>query len=396
MTNSAVKQEVRNDYSASKYSGAAVFEAPAVLRELAAHAGVRFNGDSPWDIQVYDEDVYRRILTKGSLGFGESYMDGIWESHQLDELFHRLLKVDIDEKLTGWSRIRLFTEVLRHQLFNLQSRERAFQVGEQHYDTGNDVFEAMLDPSMSYSCGFWDNASTLEQAQQNKLDMICRKLELKPGEKLLEIGCGWGGLAHHAAKHYGVEVLGITVSKEQQKLAQERCEGLPVSIELIDYRELKGQFDKIVSVGMFEHVGPKNYTVYIDTVSHLLKDDGLFLLHTIGLHKTCRSMDAWVDKYIFPNGKLPSAEELAAALNDRLLIEDWHNFGQDYDRTLMAWWEQFDAAWPTLESKYGKRFYRMWKYYLLSCAGFFRSRQGQLWQLVLTKRTRAKMYRSVR
>ena len=396
MTNTAVKQEMQNEYSTSNQTNVAVSEAPKVLRELAALASVQFNGDSPWDIQVYDEGVYRRILTNGSLGFGESYMDGLWESHELDELFHRLLSNNVEEKLTGWSRLRLLGEVLRQQLFNLQSSERAFQVGEQHYDTGNDVFEAMLDSSMSYSCGFWQNATTLEQAQQNKLDMICRKLELKPGEKLLEIGCGWGGLAHHAAKHYGVEVVGITVSKEQQQLAQERCAGLPVTIELIDYRELQGQFDKIVSVGMFEHVGPKNYAVYFDKVSYLLKDDGLFLLHTIGLYKTCPSMDAWMDKYIFPNGKLPSSEEVASVLNDRFLIEDWHNFGQDYDRTLMAWWEQFDAAWPGLESKYGKRFYRMWKYYLLSCAGFFRSRQGQLWQLVLSKRTRAKMYRSVR
>lgn len=396
MTDSAVKQEVQNEYSTSTHSRVAVSEAPPVLRELAALAGVQFNGDSPWDIQVYDEAAYRNILTNGSLGFGESYMHGLWESHELDELFNRLLRIDVDEKLTGWSRLRLLAEVLRHQLFNLQSRERAFQVGEQHYDTGNDVFEAMLDSSMSYSCGFWQNATTLEQAQQNKLDMICRKLELRAGDKLLEIGCGWGGLAHHAAKHYGVEVVGITVSKEQQQLAQERCAGLPVTVELIDYRELQGQFDKIVSVGMFEHVGPKNYVAYFDTVSHLLKNEGLFLLHTIGLYKTCSSMDAWMDKYIFPNGKLPSSEEVASALNDRFLIEDWHNFGQDYDRTLMAWWERFDAAWPGLESKYGKRFYRMWKYYLLSCAGFFRSRQGQLWQLVLSKRTRVKMYRSIR
>ena len=371
-------------------------EPPHVLSELIEPAGIRFNGRYAWDIQVHDDDMYRRILTQGSLGFGESYMDGQWDCHALDDMFCRLMKHDIEEKLGGWARFRLLAEVLRQKLFNLQSSKRAFQVGEQHYDIGNDVFENMLDSSMSYSCAYWANAKNLEQAQFDKLDMICRKLELKPGERLLEIGCGWGGLARHAAQHYGVEVVGITVSREQQKLAQQRCEGLPVEIILMDYRKLEGEFDKIVSVGMFEHVGPKNYAAYFDAAYRLLKDDGLFLLHTIGIHKETSTVDPWIDRYIFPNGKLPSAREIARVVDDQFLIEDWHNFGQDYDRTLMAWWENFDRAWPELEPKYGKRFYRMWKYYLHCCAGFFRSRQGQLWQLVLSKRSRDQVYRSSR
>ena len=369
---------------------------PAIIRELAGDAGVTINGDAPWDIRILDERVYQLVLTKGSLGFGEAYMDGMWECERLDQLFHRLLSARVEEKIDNWSQLRLLGEILRHSLFNLQSSRRAFQVGEQHYDIGNDVFEAMLDPTMSYSCAYWHNAAGLRDAQLKKLDMICRKLELKPGERMLEIGCGWGGLARYAAEHYGVEVVGITISKEQQKLARARCEGLPVSIELMDYRNLTEQYDKIVSVGMFEHVGPKNYAVYFDTAHRALKDDGLFLLHTIGNSVTSPKTDAWIDKYIFPNGKLPSAKEIASTLEGRFLIEDWHNFGQDYDHTLMAWWENFDIAWPFLEAKYGKRFYRMWKYYLMSCAGFFRSRQGQLWQLVLSKPDRGGVYRSVR
>ncbi|MEW5893798.1 MAG: cyclopropane fatty acyl phospholipid synthase [Pseudomonadota bacterium] len=371
-------------------------EPPAVLRDLAAEGGVRFNGDAPWDIQVYDERLYRRLLLHGSLGFGEAYMDGWWDCLSLDQMFTRLLSIDADEKIVGWARVRLLADVLRHRLFNLQSDRRAYQVGEQHYDIGNDVFEAMLDPTMSYSCAYWHNAADLAEAQRNKLDLICRKLELRPGERLLEIGCGWGGLARYAAERYGVEVLGITVSREQQKLAQQRCANLPITIELVDYRKLTGQFDKVVSVGMFEHVGPKNYPIYFDTVLRVLKDDGLFLLHTIGNHVTSPKTDPWIDKYIFPNGKLPSARELATVLEGRFLIEDWHNFGPDYDRTLMAWWENFDRAWPRLQGKYDERFYRMWKYYLLCCAGYFRSRQGQLWQLVLSKRSRSRVYRSVR
>lgn len=371
-------------------------EPPAVIRDLVSEAGISINGDAPWDIQVLDERVYHRVMTKGSLGFGEAYMDGMWECERLDQLFHRLMEARLEDKIDKWSQLRLLGETLRHSLFNLQSSKRAFQVGEQHYDIGNDVFEAMLDPTMSYSCAYWHNAVGLRDAQRKKLDMICRKLELKPGERMLEIGCGWGGLAAYAAEHYGVEVVGITISKEQQKLARVRCEGLPVSIELMDYRDLTEQFDKIVSVGMFEHVGPKNHAAYFDTAHRTLKDDGLFLLHTIGNSVTSPKTDAWIDKYIFPNGKLPSAREIASTLEGRFLIEDWHNFGPDYDRTLMAWWANFDLAWPFLEARYGKRFYRMWKYYLMSCAGFFRSRQGQLWQLVLSKPERGGTYRSVR
>lgn len=369
---------------------------PAVLHELAEQAGVQINGNAPWDFQVHDPAVYTRILTSGSLGFGESYMDGMWDCDALDKLFYRLLSARIDEQLGGWVRLRLLGMVLSRHLFNHQKKKRAFQVGRRHYDIGNDVFAAMLDPTMSYSCGYWQNANTLEQAQLAKLDLICRKLELKPGDKLLDIGCGWGGLAQYAAIHYGAEVVGITVSREQQKLAAQRCAALPITIELIDYRDIQGSFDKVVSVGMFEHVGLRNYPVYFDTVSRLMKANGLFLLHTIGSYKSGRGIDPWLNKHIFPNSKLPSAEELSAALDGRFIIEDWHTFGQDYDRTLMAWWERFDAAWPTLKTKYGEQFYRMWKYYLLSCAGFFRSRQGQLWQLVLSKYGPRPIYRSVR
>ncbi|MCU7918697.1 MAG: cyclopropane fatty acyl phospholipid synthase [Candidatus Thiodiazotropha sp. (ex Dulcina madagascariensis)] len=369
---------------------------PQVLVELLERGDVRFNGDRPWDIRVHDEMLYRRVLAKGSLGFGEAYIDGLWDCAALDELFCHLMRADIDERLAGWFKFRLLGELLRQFLFNLQSTRRAFQVGERHYDIGNDIFEAMLDSGINYSCGYWQHAEDLEQAQLHKLELICRKLQLQPGERLLEIGCGWGALMRYAAEHYAVEVVGVTVSKEQQKLAQARCKGLPVKVELKDYREMTGRFDKVVSVGMFEHVGQKNYRTYFQAVNRLLSDGGLFLLHTIGSHKTVNSLDPWMNKYIFPNGKLPSAREITHALEERFLIEDWHNFGQDYDRTLMAWWRNFDRAWSGLKKRYDDRFYRMWKYYLHSCAGLFRSRQGQLWQLVLNKRQYPGIYRSVR
>ncbi|HLO63574.1 MAG TPA: cyclopropane fatty acyl phospholipid synthase [Azonexus sp.] len=369
---------------------------PGLLHRLAAESGFRFNGSDPWDIAVTDRRFYRRVAVQGSLGFGEAYMDGWWECERLDQLFHRLLSIDADRRIERWLNLRRLGATARRLLVNPQSRRHAFVPGEHHYDIGNDVFEAMLDPTMSYSCGYWQRARTLDEAQHDKLDLICRKLELKPGERLLDIGCGWGGLARFAAGHYGVEVVGITVSREQQKFAAARCAGLPVRIELIDYRDLAGRFDKVVSVGMFEHVGPRNHAAFFAVIDRVLEDEGLLLVHTIGNHVTSRAVDPWVDKYVFPNGHLPSASEIARAVEGRFLIEDWHNFGPDYDRTLMAWWENFERAWPALRGKYGERFYRMWKYYLLSCAGFFRARQGQLWQVVMSKRARTAMYRSVR
>ena len=362
---------------------------PQLLKDLAAQADVRLDGQRPWDIQVQDPAFYDRVLSAGSLGLGESYMDQQWDASALDETFTRLLRSGIEDRLYGAAglglRLHLALFVLRARLLNLQSRERAFQVGEQHYDVGNDLYQAMLDPTMSYSCGYWAEAEDLESAQRAKLDLICRKLELEPGERLLDIGCGWGGLAEHAARHYGVQVVGLTVSREQAQLARQRCAGLPVDVRLQDYRELDGRFGKIASVGMFEHVGRKNDDAFFDTAARLLKEDGLFLLHTIGTSAANPVNDPWIDRYIFPNGELPNAERLAKALQSRFVLEDWHAFGPDYDRTLMAWWANVEHAWPALaEAGYDERFRRMWKYYLHCSAGFFRSRNGHLWQLVLS------------
>ncbi|MCF7990619.1 MAG: cyclopropane fatty acyl phospholipid synthase [Thiohalocapsa sp.] len=376
-------------------------QAPRILAQLIEPADVRLDSDArPWDIRVLDDSLYDRVIRDGSLGLGEAYMDGAWDSEQLDETFTRLLRADLDQALHGVARLRFALAWLQEHLLNRQSKARAFRVGEQHYDIGNDVYEAMLDPGMSYSCGYWADARDLDQAQQAKLALTCRKLDLTPGQRLIDIGCGWGSISRYAAEHHGVDVLGITVSREQQRLAQQRCAGLPVEIRLCDYRDLEdghsGEADRIVSIGMFEHVGVKNYGEYFRVASRLLRDDGLFLLHTIGNTRTVPTSDAWIDKYIFPNGKIPSAREITAAIEPYFVLEDWHNFGLDYDRTLMAWWHNFDRAWPMLRGRYDERFYRMWKYYLHCTAAFFRARQGQLWQLVLSKRPRNRPYRSVR
>ena len=369
---------------------------PRILQELLNNAGIKINGNNPWDMRVQDARTYDQILSKWSLGLGESYVNGYWDCERLDDMLTRLLKVDLNMAVQGRAKFRLLAEIARAKLVNLQSTKRAFQVGEHHYDTGNDVFQSILDSKMIYSCAYWEFAHDLEQAQTDKLELICRKLELKKGERLLDIGCGWGGLAAYAATNFGVSVLGITVSKEQQKIAQKRCQGLEVEIELIDYRKLEGRFSKIASVGMFEHVGEKNYRDYCQTASRLLEDQGLFLLHTIGSDVRIARTDPWIDRYIFPNGKIPCATELSAALEGLFLIEDWHNFGCDYDRTLMEWYRRLESNWPTLSQHYSERFYRTWKFYLLGCAAYFRSKQGQLWQLVLSKRSKDGPYRSFR
>jgi len=275
--------------------------------------------------------------------------------------------------------------LLRAYLLNPQSKKRAYIVGEKHYDVGNDLFSLMLDERMNYSCGYWRNAESLDQAQINKLDLICRKMHLKPGMNVLEIGCGWGGFAKYAAKNYGVSVHGVTISKQQAEFAQDSCKTLDVRIELKDYRELNGQYDCIVSVGMFEHVGYQNYKKYMEVVHRCLKDDGLFLLHTIGRNQSGRATEPWINKYIFPNGMTPSAQQISAASEGLFVVEDWHNFGQDYDATLMSWNKNFQNNFDKLKDLYDDRFKRMWEYYLLMCAGTFRSRRNQLWQLVMSK-----------
>jgi cyclopropane-fatty-acyl-phospholipid synthase len=351
------------------------------LNGLLQTADVSINGDRRWDIQVYDERFYRRVLAGGSLAAGEAYMDGWWDCEALDELFEKLLRARIDEKIKArdW-----WWDALAARLFNLQKPSRAFQIGEHHYDTGNDLFRIMLDERMIYSCGYWANATSVDEAQEAKLDLVCRKLQLKPGMKVLDIGCGWGGAARFAAERYHVEVVGITVSAQQANFASEYCRGLPVSIRLQDYRDLNEKFDRIFSIGMFEHVGYKNYRTYMKKVRELLKPEGLFLLHTIGSNRSVTRSDPWIAKYIFPNSMLPSARQVTTAAEDLFVMEDWHNFGVDYEKTLLAWHQNFEKGWTLLKDKYDGRFYRMWRYYLLMCAGAFRSRSNQLWQIVFS------------
>lgn len=361
---------------------------------LLEGTGVVLNGPNVWDPQIHDDRFYDRVLSQGTLGLGESYMDGWWDAESLDVLFDKLLSANAEKRL------RLTWPVIRQGILsyarNLQSRRRAFQVGEEHYDLGNDLYEAMLDKRLTYSCGYWKDAKTLDEAQEAKLDLICRKLGLKPGDKVLDIGCGWGSFLGYAAEKYGIQGVGITVSKEQAKFARDRFPNLPLEFRVEDYRDHQGSYDHLVSVGMFEHVGAKNYRTFFEHAKRLLKKDGLFLLHTIGGLHSAQTGDPWVLKYIFPNGMLPSVKQIAETVEQVFVVEDWHSFGANYDTTLMAWHRNFEQHWPQLKGAYNERFYRMWRYYLLSFAGCFRARRLQLWQVVLSPNGVRHGYQSLR
>ncbi|MCA9529555.1 MAG: cyclopropane fatty acyl phospholipid synthase [Myxococcales bacterium] len=379
-----------------------------VVERLLDRTGVQINGPNPWDIEVHDDDLYARVLAHGSLGLGEAYMEGWWDAEALDVCLFRLMRAKLDLHVLGLDDAIAFA---RAHLENLQKRSRAFEVGERHYNVGNDLYERMLGKRLVYSCAYFADTDDLDEAQEAKLDRVCRKLGLEPGMRLLDVGCGWGETLKFAAERYGVEGVGVTVSSEQARFARALCDGLPIDIRLQDYRELNEGFDRIVSVGMFEHVGSKNYRRFMKTVRRCLVADGRFLLRTIGSNETTRGMDPWFDRYIFPNASLPSMVQIAEAVEGTFIVEDWENTGPDYDRTVMAWLERFEASWPELSrataqgggaddasrqavehsgarpkptAKFDETFRRMWRYYLCASAALFRARRAQLWSIVMS------------
>jgi cyclopropane-fatty-acyl-phospholipid synthase len=355
------------------------------VAQILALAGIQVNGGRPWDVKVHDKRVYPRVLSEGILGAGESYTDGWWDAEALDEFFTRIHRADVPARLGSFGAAWL---ALKGRIFNRQAESRSGKVAETHYDLGNDIYEAMLDRRMQYTCGYWKDARHLDEAQENKLHLISRKIRLTPGMNVLELGGGFGGLAYFLATAYGCRVVSYNISKEQVRYGRELCKGLPVRFVEKDYREAiheSEQFDRVVAIGLCEHIGHKNYRPFLALVHGRLRDGGMFLLHTIGGNQSFTSVDPWTDKYIFPNGMFPSITQLGKAMERLWVVEDWHNFGPDYDKTLLAWWDNFERAWPSLRIKYGDRFYRMWKFYIMSSAGSFRARKLQLWQIVLSK-----------
>jgi cyclopropane-fatty-acyl-phospholipid synthase len=363
------------------------------ITKIFNDAGITVQGENSWDIQIHDERLYNRVLLKWSLGFGESYMDGWWDTRSLDQLICKLYSSEIDNKNNN---IPGKIEMCKARLINQQSKIKSQKVSHVHYDLGNEMYAKMLGDTMQYTCAYWKNAQTLDEAQENKLDLICRKLDLQNGDKVLELGCGWGGFAKFAAENYGVHVDAYNISKEQVEYARSINRGLPVTTHLADYREAQGIYDKVAAIGLCEHVGYKNYATLMKVAHRSLKNNGLFLLHSIANNFSTTHCDPWFNKYIFPNGMLPSVKQLGEAMENLFVMEDWHNFGPDYDRTLMEWYKNFNQHWPYYHDQYDERFYRMWKFYLLSLAGAFRARRIQLWQVVMSKNGVPGGYQSVR
>ena len=352
------------------------------VEALLAEADIQIGGDRAQDLQVHDPHFYARVLAQGSLGLGESYMDGWWDANSLDTFLCQLMLARLDERVHSLGELR---DGLLARIFNQQSGGRSYEVGRRHYDLGNDLYQAMLGQRLVYSCGYWAQAQTLDQAQEAKLDLVCRKLRLQPGQRLLDIGCGWGEALKFAAERYGVSGVGVTISQEQADYARQLCQGLPVEIRLQDYRQLDERFDAVMSIGMFEHVGDKNYHGYFEVARRVLAEDGLFLLHSIGSNVSRHVTDPWIARYIFPNSMLPSMRQITTAFEGMFVMEDWHNFGPDYDRTLQAWRSNIEAAWEQLDpQRYDARFQRMWHFYLAGSMATFRSRRSQLWQVLLS------------
>ena len=362
------------------------------IQELLNKAGISINGNQEYDIQVHNPDLYKRILGGGTMALGEAFMDGWWTCERLDLFFTKVLDAELSNSVTTLKDKAFFVKA---HLQNRQTHKRAQAVAKRHYDIGNDMYEAMLDSRMTYTCGYWQDAKNLDEAQEHKLELVCRKLKLQPGMKVLDIGCGWGGAARYMAEKYDVHVTGVSISEEQIKLAKQSANGLSVDYQLCDYRDHHGEYDRIYSLGMFEHVGFKNYQTFFDKAHDCLKDEGLFLLHTIGHRRTLNKVDPWIEHYIFPNSILPSSELIAKHSAPAFNLEDWHNFGHDYYRTLMAWQSNLDQKWDTLPH-YDDRFQRMWRYYLMACAGTFNASRNHLWQIVFSKGVIETPYQAVR
>jgi cyclopropane-fatty-acyl-phospholipid synthase len=352
--------------------------------QLLEAADITINGSRAWDPQVHSPRFWQYLFARGTLGLGEAYMEGLWDVPDMPEFFNRVLRSKVPEGVRVTP--HLIWQVLQARLFNMQDIGRSRRVAALHY-AETEAYRASLDDRMTGSCGYWpEGVTTIDAAQEAKLDLVCRKIGLKPGDTVWDIGCGWGAFMGFAAERYGARCVGVTVSPDQAAYGRQRYAHLPIEFQVKDYREFEGRADHVVSMGMFEHVGHKNHRAYFEKARAVIADDGLFMLHTVGDQRSSETIDPWLEKYIFPGGVIPSMAQIGAGIDGLFSVIDVHNIGPHYDRTLCAWHRNFTANWPTPQTEADRRFYRMWEYYLLVCAGGFRARVLQVWQVVLATR----------
>ena len=345
------------------------------------------NSDLHGVVKIHDPKFYARILSGGSRGVGEAYMSNEWDAEDLTAVFRiAAANKQMWQSLErGWARLTLPTSRLFHWLRRNSRRQSRRNIAE-HYDLGNEFFKLFLDPTMMYSCGVFEtDADTMEQASNRKNDLICQKLRLQPSDHLVEVGTGWGGFALHAAKHYGCRVTTTTISKEQFELARERIRtaGLDNQIEVVqeDYRDLRGTYDKLVSIEMIEAVGWENYRSYFESCANLLKPEGLMLVQAItvpdeSFEEAKRHVD-FIKRYVFPGGCLPSVEAMIAAarqVSDLQLI-GLDDIGAHYVPTLQAWLKRFEAnKGQIMQLGYDQRLIRLWRFYLCYSEAAFAER----------------------
>ena len=324
---------------------------------------------SDYGIRLKDPD-YDPFATLMALGDG--YVDGKWECDDLGATLYQLTRSRDIVKLVKDKSITVPTD---------EQAERAQEVIDIHYDMGNDLFRAMLDRTMSYTCAYWRaGASTLEAAQSDKNELICQKLELEPGMVIADLGCGFGSFARHAQDIHDVTVIGYTLSQEQADIAGDFME-----VRVADYTQLRGRYDRIISMGMLEHVGPANYRDYMKVNYRHLEKNGIALFQTIGYNLSRGQVHPWINTHIFPNGALGSFAQLAEAMEGLFVLEDVENFGTDYATTAQAWFDNFARAVHSGRYRCHPRFYRMWEFYIMFFKAAFLAREFQLWQVVMTK-----------
>ncbi len=363
------------------------------IESLLDAAGIRIDGCAPTDMRVRDSRVYSWLSARGLRGLGEAYTNGWWEAADLDGLLQRVLQVHGDRDVRGIDEAALF---IHSRLARLARPQRASVLGTHDEPPGLELLRSILGERMVPSCGYWKNAYNLAGAQEAKFDLVCRKLGLRPGMHVLDVGCGWGEALLFAAINYGVSGVGIALSQEEAEFARARCAGLPIEIRVQDYRLLDGRFDRCWSIGMFEHVGAKNYRACFQAMRKCLAPDGLMLLQSVVSNRSVNRLEPWMEKYIHPGSAIPTAMQIGEAYAGLFVMEDWQNFGADYDRTLMAWRANFERSWPALREKHDDRFYRMWRFYLSAAAATFRCRRHQLWQVVFSANGLPQAYAAVR
>jgi len=353
------------------------------VEQVFEGAGVRCNGSRLFDPQILDDRFYTACATRGTLGFGESYVANWWACDDLEELAYRLTVSRINQ--VGRFAPLLAMSYLVSLLRNNQTLERSRRVADRHYNIGNDLFFSFLGRYRNYSCALFEGTESLDAAQKAKMERICELLELSERDHLLDVGGGWGHLARHAALQHGCTVTSINIADEQITYAREMCAGLPVDVRKCDYRQLTGRYTKAAVVAMFTHVGSKNHRTFFECIHRCLPEGSRLVMETVGSSHSNVTLEPWTERHIFPGGVVPSLRQIDHAASGLFVRGYTREFGSHYVLTLRAWYDNLMAAWPELSTRYSESTLRTFEYFFLTVAGTFRAGRLKHWHLVMSK-----------